>query len=295
MPSRPTTPSCSNSRSAREGSTKPRIGPLRKSYARYHLCPSLEQQWAYYTRYIDFMLREPASQPYLDLRSLIGHKDYFILSTNVDTQVEKTFPAERVCNYQGSFAHLQCKQPCCDELFDAGPYVERMLAGMAGSEIRSEDVPRCPHCGWQLVPWVRDDTFLQGAAWRKDLRRYERFVRECGDGRVLLLELGVGEMTPGIITLPFWSMAAKLPDARLLSVNISSDSAPLQLGSKAEAIQADLPPCSRRRGPAASSAIHPWRAFPSGWGAAASLRHPGDAINSSFIPLPSRTHRQHTL
>lgn len=206
----------------------------------YHLYPSLEQQWAYYTRYIDFMLREPASQPYLDLRSLIGHKDYFILSTNVDTQVEKTFPAERTCNYQGSFAHLQCKQPCCDEIFDASPYVERMLAGMAGFEIRSENVPRCPHCGWQLVPWVRDDTFLQGTAWRKGLERYEHFARERGSSRVLLLELGVGEMTPGIITLPFWSMTAKLPDAHLLSVNISGDSAPLQLGNKAEAIRADL-------------------------------------------------------
>lgn len=103
-------------------------------------------------------------------------------------------------------------------------------AGMARA--RMED--------WQLVPWVRDDTFLQGAAWREGLGRYERFVRERGDGRVLLLELGVGEMTPGIITFPFWSMAAKLPDAHLLSVNISSGSAPLQLGSKAEAIQADL-------------------------------------------------------
>lgn len=70
----------------------------------YHLYPSFEQQWAFYARYIDFMLREPASRPYLELRSLIGHKDYFILSTNVDTQAEKTFPAERICNYQGSFA-----------------------------------------------------------------------------------------------------------------------------------------------------------------------------------------------
>ena len=50
---------------------------------------------------------------------------------------------------------------------------------------------------------------------------------------MLLLELGVGEMTPPrIITLPFWSMTAKLPDAHLLSVNISGGSAPLQLGSK---------------------------------------------------------------
>ena len=87
---------------------------------------------------------------------------------------------------------------------------------------------------------MRDGTFLQGATWRESLGRYERFVHERGAGRVLLLELGVGEMTPGIITLPFWSMAAKLPDAYLLSVNISGDSAPLQLGSKAEAIQADL-------------------------------------------------------
>lgn len=112
--------------------------------------------------------------------------------------------------------------------------------GSAGFEVRSEDVPRCPHCGWQLVSWVRDDTFIQGTAWHESLERYERFMRERGAGRVLLLELGVGEMTPGIITLPFWSMTAKLPDAHLLSVNISGDSAPLQLGSKAEAIQADL-------------------------------------------------------
>lgn len=108
--------------------------------------------------------------------------------------------------------------------------------GSAGFEIRSDDVPRCPHCGWQLVPWVRDNTFLLGTVWRESLERYERFVRERGSSRVLLLELGVGEMTPGIITLPFWSMTAKLPDAHLLSVNISGDSAPLQLGSKAEAI-----------------------------------------------------------
>ena len=112
--------------------------------------------------------------------------------------------------------------------------------GSAGFEIRSDDVPRCPHCGWQLVPWGREDTVLPDPSLRESLERYERFVRERGSSRVLLLELGVGEMTPGIITLPFWSMTAKLPDAHLLSVNISGDSAPLQLGSKAEAIQADL-------------------------------------------------------
>lgn len=72
---------------------------------------------------------------------------------------------------------------------------------MTGLEVRGENVPRCPRCGWQLAPWVRDDTFPQSAAWREGLGRYERFVRERGDGRVPLLELDVGKMTPGIITL----------------------------------------------------------------------------------------------
>ena len=97
-------------------------------------------------------------------------------------------------------------------------------------------------------------TFLQGAAWRESLGRYERFVRERSDRRVLLLELGVGEMTPGIITLPFWSMTAKLPDANLLSVNISGDSAPLQLEARQRRSRPIWAPCSRWREQMASNA-----------------------------------------
>ena len=69
-------------------------------------------------------------------------------------------------------------------------------------------------------PWACDDTFLQGAAWREDLRRYERFVRERGDGRVLLLELGVGEMTPGIITLSLGNK--RMPAPIFIGVGISN-------------------------------------------------------------------------
>lgn len=102
--------------------------------------------------------------------------------------------------------------------------------GMAGFEVRGENIPRRPRCGWQLVPWVRDDTFLQGAAWREGLGRYERFVRERGDGRVLLLELGMGEMTLGIITLSLGnkrmpaptSIGAGMSNQSLLGYSLSS-------------------------------------------------------------------------
>ena len=62
-------------------------------------------------------------------------------------------------------------------------------------------------------------------------------MRERSNGRVLLLELGVGEMTPGIITLPFWSMAAKLPDAHLFERKHLGRRGP---GESLEAIQPGL-------------------------------------------------------
>lgn len=58
-----------------------------------------------------------------------------------------------------------------------------------------------------MVPWVRDDTFLEGKDWREGVRRYENFLKKYlmngTDKNVVLLELGVGEMTPSIIKLPF--------------------------------------------------------------------------------------------
>ncbi len=207
----------------------------------YHLYPSLEQQWAYYARYIDFMLREPASQPYLDLRSLIGHKDYFILSTNVDTQVEKTFPAERPATIREASRTFSASNHAATSFSTRVPTSSACSRAWRGLRSAARMSPDARTAAGSLCRGYATTRFYRvrhGA--RASLERYERFVRERGSSRVLLLELGVGEMTPGIITLPFWSMTAKLPDAHLLSVNISGDSAPLQLGSKAEAIQADL-------------------------------------------------------
>lgn len=64
--------------------------------------------------------------------------------------------------------------------------------------------------------------FLQGSAWREGFERYERFVRERGDGRVLLPELGVGEMTPGIITLSLGNK--RMPAPTSIGAGISNQS-----------------------------------------------------------------------
>lgn len=91
-----------------------------------------------------------------------------------------------------------------------------------------------------MVPWVQDNTFLQGKEWQAAYRRYENFVRKHQKEKLLLLELGVGDMTPSVIKLPFWDMAANFPDAFLVTVNLAKAAAPEHLSGKSLAICGDL-------------------------------------------------------
>ena len=74
----------------------------------------------------------------------------------------------------------------------------------------------CPVCGRDMEVNLRcDGYFVEDEAWMRACGRYEDFLRENKDGRVVYLELGVGMNTPGIIKYPFWQMTDKNPAAAL--------------------------------------------------------------------------------
>ena len=95
-----------------------------------------------------------------------------------------------------------------------------------------------------LVPWVRDDTFLEGTFWQDSLHRYHRFLRrwimDQSDKKVLLLELGVGEMTPSIIKLPFWELTAKNENVFYACLNREASHSPEHLRGHSLYLQGDL-------------------------------------------------------
>ena len=78
---------------------------------------------------------------------------------------------------------------------------------------------RCPDCGRVMTLWVRDYHFLEGSHWQQQVDRYRSFLKTHRDERILFLELGVGDMTPNIIKLPFWKMTEELPHARYVVIN----------------------------------------------------------------------------
>lgn len=115
-----------------------------------------------------------------------------------------------------------------------------MLKSMQHLEVDGNLIPRCPECGRIMIPWVQDNTFLQGEKWQKEYDRYEAFVKKWCKKKLLLLELGVGDMTPSVIKYPFWNLLEKFPDTTLITVNIDESDVPSYLQERNIHIQEDL-------------------------------------------------------
>ncbi len=210
----------------------------------YHCYSSYGAQWGYYSQYLRFMWEAPTGQPYKDLAAILSDMPHFILTTNVDQQFFRVFPEEQVCAFQGDFSYCQCSQPCHDAIWQNRALIDTLTAHLDGVMLPEDCVPRCSECGRVLVPWVRDDTFLEGQYWQAALERYQAFLRQwlltSSLKKVVLLELGVGEMTPSIIKLPFWRLTEKNEGVFYVMLNQSATAAPLHLGTRALAVQGDL-------------------------------------------------------
>lgn len=210
----------------------------------YYCYSSQEAQWGYYSQYVRCMQESPTITAYEDLKVIIADKPVFVLTTNIDGQFSRVISEEKICCYQGDFRYIQCSQPCHDQVYENTSLVKEMTRQLHGVRIPSDLVPRCPECGRMMVPWVRDDTFLEGRKWREGVSRYQRFLREYliekAGSKVVFLELGVGEMTPGIIKLPFWEMTEKNAGAFYACMNQKDSLGPAHLNGKSMYIATEL-------------------------------------------------------
>lgn len=116
-----------------------------------------------------------------------------------------------------------------------------MVAEQADMRVPSALIPRCPKCGKPMTMNLRcDDTFVQDEGWYAAAHRYEAFLRRYGNGRILLLELGVGGNTPGIIKVPFLRMAAQNPRATYACVNLGEAISMRDLEKQSVLLDADI-------------------------------------------------------
>lgn len=221
---------------------------------------TLEEHWAYWSRYIYINRYMDAPKPvYHKLLELVQDKDCFVLTTNVDHQFQKArFDRKRLYYTQGDYGLFQCSEPCHQETYENAESIRRMVEaqgyvidakgilllpeGAAPQRtIPSKQIPVCPRCGEPMSMNLRADaTFVEDAGWHRAAERYAAFLRRHEKSKIVFLELGVGYNTPGIIKYSFWQMTAANPKAVYACLNDGEAVCPKEIAGKSICIDGDI-------------------------------------------------------
>ena len=205
--------------------------------------PTSEEYWAWWSRMIWInRYTDEIGKPYSNLLTIIRDKDYFIITTNVDHQVQKAgFDRKRLFYTQGDYGLFQCSEPCHQKTYDNKGIIRKMLDEQEGMRIPSELIPHCPVCGKPMTTNLRiDDRFVQDDGWYDAAHRYEDFLNRHKGMHILFLELGVGMNTPGIIKYPFWRKTAENTKAVYCTINSGQAFVPSEIRDRSIALDADI-------------------------------------------------------
>lgn len=202
-----------------------------------------EEFWAYWSRYILInRYSDPPKPVYNELFELIKDKNYFVITTNVDHCFQKAgFDKKRLFYTQGDYGLFQCCVPCHNKTYDNEEIVRKMVENQRDMKIPSDLLPKCPVCGKPMTMNLRsDDKFVEDDGWRLACERYERFIKENKNKKVLYLELGVGMNTPVIIKYPFWRLTAQNKNAHYVCVNTGMAYAPAEIKDRSLCFSEDI-------------------------------------------------------
>ncbi|KAJ5774820.1 hypothetical protein N7457_009716 [Penicillium paradoxum] len=204
------------------------------------------QKWGYYFLHLDMARKWPVSPIYSGLLNLVSRFDdrYFVRTTNADGFfVKNGFSADRVATPQGQYRYLQCLQKCrpdavvlSDPLVDAAmPFIDPVSQVL----MDKTKIPQCGSCGGEMTLCVRGGSYFNSLPFREQERKWESYVRglemegvrkQSGDagegssrGKTVILELGVGLNTAGVLRWPNEDLVSGSPSQEFRLIRIGMD------------------------------------------------------------------------
>ena len=194
-----------------------------------------EEKWAFFAKMIKLnRYNETPLKLYQELYEIVKNKEYFVLSTNVDGQFYNSgFDRKKVFEIQGDYSYLQCENACHNKLYNNKELVEKWIHNTKNCKIPSNLIMKCPVCGGNMDMNLRkDENFVQDEHWYEMSQRYDEFLNKIQNKNVVLLEIGVGFNTPGIIRFPFEQMTANNVKTTLIRINKDYPNPMLEIRNK---------------------------------------------------------------
>lgn len=195
---------------------------------------TMEEKWAFWAKLIKLNRFNNPLKLYQELLELVKDKEHFVITTNADGQFEIAgFEKDKIFAVQGDYSLLQCENGCHNKLYNNKEMVEDWLEFTEDCEIPEDLVPTCPVCGKDMEMNLRKDAnFVQDENWYKQSKNYEDFLDRTKNKNVVLLEIGVGFNTPGIIRFPFEQMIYNNLKTTLIRINKDYPQAMLEIKNK---------------------------------------------------------------
>ncbi|MGZ3146222.1 hypothetical protein ACVDFE_30360 [Lentzea chajnantorensis] len=194
--------------------------------------------WGYWAVHVDDIRFAPAPNPvYTRLREVVGGKDNFVLTSNVDGLFARNGFAD-VWSPQGDYGRYQCETPCTRETWESRPVVEAALAAYDPDTGETSAVPACPRCGGAVFLNVHKGPEYVPDHYEPDGTRLREWLAAAG--KLVVVEIGAGFSTPTVIRRPVESLVRGLPHARLVRINRDHAEVPGDLAGRAASIRADV-------------------------------------------------------
>ena len=182
-----------------------------------------QEYWAFQSRFclLNFF-DQPVGQAYVDLRRIMQSKNYHVITTNADNAFYAAeFDMDKVFRIQGEYGLWQCSEHCHQQTYQDEALIRQMAREQSDMKIPANLVPHCPKCGAVLEVNKRNEEkgMVEDSHFHEQKERYELFLKENKDKKMLFLEIGVGHTTPQFIKHPFQKMTDEFAKALYVTMN----------------------------------------------------------------------------
>ncbi|MHA1914295.1 MAG: SIR2 family NAD-dependent protein deacylase [Promethearchaeota archaeon] len=201
-----------------------------------------ELEWSYLARHITEARFQPPPQPiYKKLFELVSDKNYFVITSNVDKFfVKNGFVKEKVFTPQGDYALLQCLKPCWTKTWPIKPILEKIMSNIVPKTKELKDlnlIPKCPNCGGPVFMNVRGGNWFIEEPYEEESKRFNKWVQSVKNCKLLVIEIGAGFNTPGVVRWPMEQIVYNYKESHLVRVNLHYPQIPKEITNRSFSFQ----------------------------------------------------------